>query len=249
MNIRRVTSFIIAGALLTANFTPPALAQESGEDELNKCVEKQQLKATLKGAGAGLIGGLLAPADDKDKLKNTAIATAAGAASGFALAYFTANEKCLRKNPHLQKVPEIETDSDLAKAYEELSYDPKKKKVALKASKLTIVEGKSKGGNITVTAEFIALTPDSAEIPITWTIDSYIVYDGGEEKKVDAEWYKNTALIVPSGRTKIIQHLPFPEPKDGPVTYRFEFTVETSGHNKVDKAAYRSETETRFILK
>lgn len=248
LNIKKTVHLLAAATFLAGSMTPVAMAQQSGESELDKCVAKQQLKSALKGAGAGLIGGLLVPDDGKDKLKNAAIGGAIGAAGGFALAYFTANEKCLRKNPHLVKASDVVFDTDIAGAKKELKYDPEKKKVALKATRLTVVEAGTKKGDIDLTAEFIVLTPDSAEIPVTWAITAHLLKPDGTQEEVKMGWYKDGPRTVQQGRNKIVQHLPFPEPKDGPVTYRFEFSVAVGGQNNLDKAPYESRTVTQFTL-
>ncbi|GAB2873429.1 hypothetical protein GCM10027093_06230 [Paraburkholderia jirisanensis] len=207
--------------------TSGAYAQESANDDLNSCVRKEQILTTAKGAGIGALTGLtamLATHKKEDALKGAVIGAAVGGIAGFATAYYTAVNTCFKKNPAW--IPE--SDIQRTRSYDEVKKQIKYKKsqgIVTRAESVTIDGPVKADGLAVVNSDFILMTPDGAEAPVTVERKLYVVGDDGKETQVEFPGHASEQHTFEPGEQKDTVRVPVPHDAKPGSAYRVEFSV------------------------
>lgn len=202
-------------------------AQESANDELNACVKKEQLVTTAKGAGLGAIAGLtsmLVAHKKQDALAATLVGAAAGGIAGFAVAYYTAIDTCYKKNPGWLPESDIQRTKDYDKVRKEIHYKPSQG-IVTRAEAVTVAQPVQPDGQAQVDSQFIVMTPDGAETPVTVERRLYVVGDDGKETQVPFPGRTSEQHTFAPGEQQDSVRVPIPHDAKPGTVYRFEIAV------------------------
>jgi len=219
---------VATGLLLSA---ANVSAQESANDELNACVKKEQLVTTAKGAGAGALAGftsMLVAHKNQDALKATLIGAAAGGIAGFAVAYYTAIDTCYKKNPDWLPESDIQRTKDYDNVRKEIHYKSSQG-IVTRAESVTVAQPVHADGQAQIDSQFIVMTPDGAETPVTVERRLYVVGDGGKETQVPFPGRTSEQHTFAPGEQQDSVRVPIPHDAKPGTVYRFEIAVSAGG--------------------
>lgn len=217
-------SLLVATGLMYLSCT--VSAQESANDELDSCVQSEQIALTAKGIGAGALAGLTAALFTKkkeDAITGAVIGAAAGGVAGFATAYYTAVDTCYKKNPDWMPESKIERTKSYKQVKAELKYKPSEGIKTL-VRKVELPATAKAGSTVDINSTFVVLTPNGAEAPVTVQRKLFVIKDG-KETPVAFPAKDTEERTVEAGESRDITRLKLaPEEKPG-TAYRVEYSV------------------------
>jgi hypothetical protein len=216
--------------LLSALLASAAVqAQESANDQLDQCIQKEKVKTALKGSALGALAGfgksLLVDKDksNKDVAKNVAIGAVAGGAIGLVTAHYQAAGKCFRKNPSWVPESQLERSKGYEQAVKDYGYQPKQGTVAA-IRELRVANKVQAGQKLDITMSFAALTPTGAETPVTIERKLFAVEPDGKEVQLPFMGKGSEERVMEAGEHT--DHGSLPIPADGAGTiFRIEYSV------------------------
>lgn len=227
--------------LLTALALSPAVqAQESANDQLDQCIQKEKMKSALKGTALGALAGFGKSLLDNDKAnkdmaKKVVIGAAAGGAIGLVTAHYQAVGKCFRKNPALVPESKLERNKGYEQAVKDYGYQPKQGMVAV-IRDLRVANKVSAGQKIDIGMNFVALTPTGAETAVTIERKLFAVEADGKEVQLPFAGQGSEERVMEAGEHT--DHAALPTPADGVgATFRIEYSVSVNKQTPAVRSA------------
>ena len=207
-----------------------AVAQESVNKDLDECIKKERIAITAKGAGIGALGGfaksMLASNDDKkssETSKNVLVGAAAGGAIGLAVSYYTAVDRCYKKNPKWIPESKIERTKSYKQTVAELGYKPSMGTIA-RAKRVAMPETIQPGGVLEITSTFQVMTPNGSETAVTIERKLYAMADG-KETVLPFTGKGTEERTVEPGEHSAVDHVPVPADVAAGTAFRIEYLV------------------------
>lgn len=157
-------------------------AAESAYEDLNACTRKEQIKMTAKGAGMGALTGLgaaLLSGNKDDMAKGAIIGAVGGGVAGFATAYYSAVETCIKKNPEWIPESKLELTKTYDQVKKEMKYN-KRQGIVVQSKKIDMPAKVKAGDHFDINTTYWVMTPDKAETTVQIERKLFVVRDGAE---------------------------------------------------------------------
>ena len=214
-------------------------AQETVNKELDDCIKREQMTSAAKGAAVGALAGLAKSffgkeKDKKDALANVLVGAVAGGAIGYATSYFTAAEKCLKKNPAWIPESKIVRSKTYDDARKEIEYDPKQGAVSVMRS-LDMPATIKPGNSVEISSRFIVMTPNGEEAKVKIERKLFAISEG-KETEVPFLGRGVEERTLEAGEHADTAKLPIPKDTDG-IVYRIQYRVSVADKDASEMSA------------
>jgi hypothetical protein len=226
-------------ALSTLIASTPLHAQESANQELDQCIQKETAKSALKGMALGGLAGwgktLLSNDKDKKVAKNVAIGAAAGGVIGLVTAYYQSAGKCFASNPSLIPESKLERSKGYEQAVKDYRYKPSQGTVVA-IRDLRMANTVRAGEKLDIVMTFVALSPTGAEIPVTIERKLFAVGSDGKESQLPFMGKGSEERVIEAGESTDKASLPIPAGTAG-ASFRIEYAVTVAQQAPVVRSA------------
>ena len=219
--------------LLALAWCLPAAAQQAVNADLDACIHEVQRTEARKGAVLGFLGGLgggvagVRQGDGGSVGIHVGVGTASGGALGLAVAYYTAVDSCLKKNPSWIPASRLERSAQYADAVAKHAYEPRQGIVMQALG----IEGPSSvvaGAELVLQGRLLLLTPLGDEQPVEIE-RRFFVRSDKDEKALRHLGHTQERRVLGAGEHLDEARLPIPGSLPAGVEFRYVLLVRMEG--------------------